>query len=341
MINRENYEIWFLDYAEGQLSTKQVRLLMAFLEENPDLKEELEAFVIVELPKTSVSYAAKSELKQTGELPLVNLQNYDDYLIGKIEGDLSNNDQEGLDRFFENHAEKKSDLNIYQQLKLKPDYTIRYRKKRSLKKRNRRIPIYYATGIAAGIAILFILSGVFNPADNPAKQATQSVPSGESNITEHNNLRPRQQKGSLAYSGDMMPLINNSAADAAKKTVHPANIPDNIIPQPALARAKTIGTKKLEPTNLPIAALDKIDFPEPTNIAADPNRTSKQPVSRKLLEENPPSMKQKQDDWLALVEKGIEKISGSETTIQKTENNNKKRFSIQVGRFGFSKVKKK
>ena len=43
-ISNENYEIWFLDYYEGQLAPEQVQELMNFLELNLDLKEEFEQF---------------------------------------------------------------------------------------------------------------------------------------------------------------------------------------------------------------------------------------------------------------------------------------------------------
>jgi hypothetical protein len=38
MITRENYEIYYLDYLEGNLSDKKTDELLLFLEENTDLK---------------------------------------------------------------------------------------------------------------------------------------------------------------------------------------------------------------------------------------------------------------------------------------------------------------
>lgn len=49
-INIHNYEAYFLDFVEGNLTESQLVELNHFLEENPDLKSELEAFEIVELP---------------------------------------------------------------------------------------------------------------------------------------------------------------------------------------------------------------------------------------------------------------------------------------------------
>ena len=47
MLSRSNYEIYFLDYYEGNLTESQRRELMSFLEQNPDLKEEFDSFVNV------------------------------------------------------------------------------------------------------------------------------------------------------------------------------------------------------------------------------------------------------------------------------------------------------
>ena len=64
MINRSNYEVWFIDYADGQLSPEQVAELLLFLEENPDLKNEFTLFEQVELPVDTVEFPFKKSLKK-------------------------------------------------------------------------------------------------------------------------------------------------------------------------------------------------------------------------------------------------------------------------------------
>lgn len=44
MINKDNYEAYFLDYLEGNLSEKDKKELELFLIENPKLGEELKAY---------------------------------------------------------------------------------------------------------------------------------------------------------------------------------------------------------------------------------------------------------------------------------------------------------
>jgi hypothetical protein len=40
-LTRNNYEIWFVDYLDGKLGNEQLDTLLDFLEQNPDLKQEL------------------------------------------------------------------------------------------------------------------------------------------------------------------------------------------------------------------------------------------------------------------------------------------------------------
>ena len=38
--DRANYETWLIDYLDGNLEDSAIEALFAFLDENPDLKEE-------------------------------------------------------------------------------------------------------------------------------------------------------------------------------------------------------------------------------------------------------------------------------------------------------------
>ena len=64
-INKHNYEAFFLDYYEKNLSTEEVAELMLFLENHPNLKEEFEDYeeIILE-PDTTVIFENKNSLKK-------------------------------------------------------------------------------------------------------------------------------------------------------------------------------------------------------------------------------------------------------------------------------------
>jgi anti-sigma factor RsiW len=78
MINRNNYEEYLLMYLDGELSSSERRSVELFLEENPDLKEELELLQQTILqPEEQVIFAGKEALyrKEAG----ISLNNYQDY----------------------------------------------------------------------------------------------------------------------------------------------------------------------------------------------------------------------------------------------------------------------
>jgi len=64
-INRENYEVYFLDYLEGKLPPDLVDELLIFMDKNPDLKDEFEGLDTVALaPDEDIVFENKDSLKK-------------------------------------------------------------------------------------------------------------------------------------------------------------------------------------------------------------------------------------------------------------------------------------
>lgn len=57
-INKDNYEAWLLDYAEGALHPSERLAVEAFLEKHPELRDELDAFETVHLPPADEASSA-------------------------------------------------------------------------------------------------------------------------------------------------------------------------------------------------------------------------------------------------------------------------------------------
>ena len=87
-INKNNYEAYFLDYHEGNLSPQEVADLFLFLAEHPELKKELDDFENVTLAdfQTPV-FENKESLKKN-----ITPDNREDYFIRAIEGNLDANE---------------------------------------------------------------------------------------------------------------------------------------------------------------------------------------------------------------------------------------------------------
>lgn len=101
-LDRSTYEAWLLDRLEGTLTPEQEQQLDAFLAAHPDLPVTLG-----ELPSVGggeATFRAKDLLKKTyppaGEPDAARL---DDFLVARMEGDLSPEQARQLDRFLYEH----------------------------------------------------------------------------------------------------------------------------------------------------------------------------------------------------------------------------------------------
>lgn len=133
-INRHNYEIFFIDYLDGNLSPSQEKQLWSFLKENPDLKDELENFEPVEISSEKQPFPEKQQLKKTVLLDESNRSNFDELCIRYIEGDLSLKEKDALNEYMDNNSEKYRDFKIFKQTKIKADPSILFLDKEKLKK---------------------------------------------------------------------------------------------------------------------------------------------------------------------------------------------------------------
>jgi hypothetical protein len=117
-IDRTNYEIFFLDYFEGNLAGAQVEELLAFLEAEPDLKAEFDTFEMVSLPgMEEVTFEGKASLKRGEVTP----DNYEWYFAAYAEGDLDAVDRSAVEAFAARSPKMQREFKLMQQVRLQPD----------------------------------------------------------------------------------------------------------------------------------------------------------------------------------------------------------------------------
>jgi len=163
-ITRQNYEAYFIDYVDGQLTKELEVELMRFLEAHPDLREELEAFdrSIKLDPDTSISYPQKSNLKKEVHQKQPSKGNIEDWFIAYYEADLDSNQIGLLFKFLDENPGLKQEFELFGKLKLKADKDVVYKDKKNLKKNpsGRKAVLLRYTSYAAAAAIL-LLAGIF------------------------------------------------------------------------------------------------------------------------------------------------------------------------------------
>lgn len=151
-ITRYNYEEFFMDYLDGNLSSFQTIALEDFLSQNSDLKIELEDMECPILRKESV-VVNSNYLK---EIPF--RKNFDDFSIARLEGDLSAKTEFSFDTFLDNNESFKEEHLVYKKTILLADNDIVCPDKNLLKRSSRKVVFWWcfsSIGVAASIILIF------------------------------------------------------------------------------------------------------------------------------------------------------------------------------------------
>lgn len=160
-INRENYEQFFLDYAEGRLSPAGERELLYFLSENPDLHPLLQEFDPgLTIEKHAVIFQYKEKLKKnTRATARISAENAEEWMISSMEGLLSPEEERELEEFLVLNPSFQFDNKKYISTRLSPDPFITFPDKNKLKKKGGMIPagwMAWSVPAAAAAVMLFL-----------------------------------------------------------------------------------------------------------------------------------------------------------------------------------------
>ncbi|NSW45932.1 MAG: hypothetical protein HPY79_08985 [Bacteroidales bacterium] len=129
-INRQNIELIFFEYLEGNLTLLQTKELFAFLEQNPDLKNEFENYQQIKLQPKPIKYSKKERLKKEHQFA----NDFEILCIRFIENDLTENEKNDFLKIIAQDAEKQQIFSKYQKTKLLPKLSLKYKNKEQLYK---------------------------------------------------------------------------------------------------------------------------------------------------------------------------------------------------------------
>ncbi len=97
-INRHNYEEFFLMYVDNELSAAERAEVEAFVEQNQDLKTELELLKdAVMLPDETIQLVNKSSLYKNERS--INLNNYEEYFLLYVDNELGADEKDEVEKF--------------------------------------------------------------------------------------------------------------------------------------------------------------------------------------------------------------------------------------------------
>jgi len=161
-INRNNYESYLIDWMEGNLDAQTGEELMLFLDDNPDIKEELEEFENVYLEPESVAFPKKSALKKNRIIPMgdIHEDNYENFFIAWHENDFSKQEQKDVEQFVLANPSLKEEFDMFGSLTVSRDKSIVYDNKEELHHRKKVIPLFWLSSAAAMLLVLVTVLGL-------------------------------------------------------------------------------------------------------------------------------------------------------------------------------------
>src|SRR5687767_11738129 len=114
-ITRNNYEEYFILYMDNELSSDDRRQVELFVNENPDLKEELHLLMQTQLiPDSSFVFAGKEQLLKTSGTISINTNNYEEWLLLYTDNELTAEQKIATEQFIANHPAAKAELEFLQ-----------------------------------------------------------------------------------------------------------------------------------------------------------------------------------------------------------------------------------
>lgn len=327
-----NYEAFYLDYLEGNLSEEETALLMAFFDANPDLRlddEELPSFSGSDHVQLDDQW--KNSLKQSSDDEAITVLNANQFLIAESEGLLASEKLEELNAFVAAHPEFIEDRKIYAIAHVEPDTSIVYEDKAGLKQEKARVIWFYYAAAAAASVLLFLWiwnsSGTVRELnENSVIVADDNVESNDEVNKEPSEIMEQQQNSPALFASDnsaMEPksagvdnLTTTKTTPIRKNPKEEVNTLSRQAPSPLIS---SVDPKELVPITPAV-------LPKSTNDNAQDVYAS----AKELKMSNP----------IEPITKFVSEKTNTQVDFQKTDKRSEEKgFYLKIGKFELSRKK--
>ncbi|MBK7132092.1 MAG: hypothetical protein IPH69_04480 [Bacteroidales bacterium] len=159
--DRSNYEIWFIDWLDGNLDSNQIEELNIFLDKNPDLREEFRELSPVVIEHSDSQYKNKKSLMRS---PADISESQFEYLsVAFLENDLTTEQKTELIEITELDADKKRSFELIQKTRISPVSLTYAHKSKLLRRTPSQIVIRLSIiGLSAAAVSTFIITTFLN-----------------------------------------------------------------------------------------------------------------------------------------------------------------------------------
>lgn len=223
VINRYNYEEFFLLYVDNELNAHEKTAVENFINQNPDLAQELETLQQATLSDNIIQFTNKELLYKIEKG--ISLANYEEYFLLSADNELSQQQLTEVENFVLKHPRLQNEFTLLHQMKLEPemvpfaDRQLLYRHE----KERRIIPLFWMRMSAAGIIGIIITTVVLT--NNKSSHDVTALTHSEKiikTVTAKNN-KPLVQKtvtekpaASLTISKERKNNLKNTEIAAVK-----------------------------------------------------------------------------------------------------------------------------
>lgn len=153
-INNENYEEYYLLYADNELSAEQRKIVEMFVKANPQLQKEWDELMATIQSPDNISLVDKSFLfKRPGD-GFIDTFNYEKRFVEYHDGELSDEERAFVLNFLKEHSELKQDFDLIACSYLAPDAKVLFPNKESLYRRGALVRYAFFVRMTAAAAIL-------------------------------------------------------------------------------------------------------------------------------------------------------------------------------------------
>ncbi|MCB9194019.1 MAG: hypothetical protein H6597_05750 [Flavobacteriales bacterium] len=356
-LDRHTYEAWLLDRIDGRLTTEQERALDAFLTANPDLPALQE--VLPGIDAGAVPFPGTDALKRAfPPIGAPDAYHLDDFLVARVEGDLTMEQERALDRYLLAHPGNERDARLVMLTRIVAAGLVVPSFGHLTRHQARIIPLFVRFAAAAAVAALFsialwsVLRG-----DEPTRRvqvAELPTPDIDNAIQKaHDSTSDVSHEATIDHvdGGSTDKIVRVVRPGGAPGTdVHPAPSDPASSPRttreswPQLAEARPVHPAAPMDPRVPVA----VDVPEQA-IAAVPDgaELAYEPrsaptvaefvlgtVRERVLDRTAaPESPLGKDDAVAAVNKGLKRIGGSEAGVHVERTGQRiTHFDLRLGR---------
>jgi hypothetical protein len=159
VINLANFEAYYLDFYEGNLSESQIQELLSFLDENPSLKTPFN-LIDFHLDTELTDHFPDSKKEELFQFSIQDTPVYASSLsffqTANIDGILPPEKKKELELFEQSNAKYQQSATLFEQTKLAPDFSIVFENKNKLKQPYRGVFTMKRFMYAAACILVFI-----------------------------------------------------------------------------------------------------------------------------------------------------------------------------------------